>query len=191
MSTTPPFDPNTNPKAAAKAAKAYAKATRPWFKKKRFIIPIAFVALAIAGSALSGGETEPTDEKPVAAAAETTTAAKTEKKPAAKKPAAKPKWRKVAELSGSADKQSDTIKLTGEKVRLSYEFKDTSGMDMVVGGIYLLDEGTDLMSDGGIPEVMISEAGKDSTILRKDKGEYFLKVTAANVEYKVVLEELK
>ncbi|MXG88500.1 OB-fold protein [Nocardioides flavescens] len=44
-----------NPKADAKAAKAYAKASRPWFKKKRFIIPMALVVLVVAGSALGGG----------------------------------------------------------------------------------------------------------------------------------------
>lgn len=44
-----------NPKAAAKAAKAYAKATRPWFKKKRFIIPIAVVVVVIAIAVGSGG----------------------------------------------------------------------------------------------------------------------------------------
>jgi hypothetical protein len=40
-----------NPKAEAKAAKAYAKAMRPWYKKKRVIIPAAFVALGVAVSA--------------------------------------------------------------------------------------------------------------------------------------------
>lgn len=44
-----------NPKAHAKAAKAYAKAQRPWYKKKRFIIPIILVVLVIAISASSGG----------------------------------------------------------------------------------------------------------------------------------------
>lgn len=44
---TPPnsVDPATNPKAAAKAAKAYAKASRPWFKKKRFLLPGALVVI--------------------------------------------------------------------------------------------------------------------------------------------------
>lgn len=45
-----------NPKAAAKAAKAYAKATRPWYKKKRFIIPVALIALIVLVAALGGGE---------------------------------------------------------------------------------------------------------------------------------------
>jgi hypothetical protein len=43
----PPFaDPRTA-KAAAAAEKAYRKAQRPWFKKKRFVLPIAFLVLLI------------------------------------------------------------------------------------------------------------------------------------------------
>lgn len=48
----PPAGPR-DPKAEAAAAKAYAKAQRPWFKKKRWIISLGFVALAIAGAAAS------------------------------------------------------------------------------------------------------------------------------------------
>jgi hypothetical protein len=43
-------------KAQAKAAKAYAKATRPWFKKKRFILPLALVAIVVAFSLAGGGD---------------------------------------------------------------------------------------------------------------------------------------
>lgn len=42
-------------KAQAKGAKAYAKAQRPWYKKKRFIIPIGILVLAIGGAAAGGG----------------------------------------------------------------------------------------------------------------------------------------
>lgn len=50
-----------NPKADAKAAKAYAKASRPWFKKKRFIIPLALLALiVVAQASKSGGGTSGT-----------------------------------------------------------------------------------------------------------------------------------
>jgi hypothetical protein len=42
-------------RAEAKAAKAYAKAQRPWYKKKRFIIPIALVVLIAIGVAAGGG----------------------------------------------------------------------------------------------------------------------------------------
>ncbi len=54
-----------NDKAERAAAKAYAKAQRPWYKKKRFIIPGGLVALGILGSASGGGGTSSTD--PVAA----------------------------------------------------------------------------------------------------------------------------
>lgn len=45
-------------KAEAKAAQAKAKALRPWFKKKRFIVPIAIVVVAgLANLANGGGST--------------------------------------------------------------------------------------------------------------------------------------
>lgn len=42
-------------KAEAKAAKAYAKAQRPWWKKKRFIIPLGLILIAVAASLGSSG----------------------------------------------------------------------------------------------------------------------------------------
>jgi hypothetical protein len=64
MSTNPveppsgqhPSEGSRNPKAEAKAAKAYAKAMRPWYKKKRVIIPAGLVALTIAGAAMSSSD---------------------------------------------------------------------------------------------------------------------------------------
>jgi hypothetical protein len=52
-SQSPPV--RTNPKADAKAAKAYAKAMRPWYKKKRFLLPLGLVLLMVAVSAGSSG----------------------------------------------------------------------------------------------------------------------------------------
>jgi hypothetical protein len=46
--------PTGNPKADAKAAKAYAKASRPWYKKKRYWL-LAFVLLIVMISVASGG----------------------------------------------------------------------------------------------------------------------------------------
>jgi hypothetical protein len=42
-------------RAQASAEKAYRKAQRPWYKKKRFIVPLALVLLIAVVSALSGG----------------------------------------------------------------------------------------------------------------------------------------
>lgn len=54
MSENQPQDPQNQPplsprevRAQAKGAKAYAKASRPWYKKKRFIIPLLLIALIV------------------------------------------------------------------------------------------------------------------------------------------------
>lgn len=104
-------------------------------------------------------------------------------------PAADGEWATVATLTGSADQQSDTIVLSGGKVRITYDFVDNTGYDAIVGAVYLLTEGTDITTDGGIPDVMVSEAGAGETILRKSEGEYYLKVTSANADYTVTVEE--
>ena len=46
----------SNSKADAAAAKAYAKAERPWYKKKRFMIPLVVVVIAIVASAAGSGD---------------------------------------------------------------------------------------------------------------------------------------
>ena len=82
MTTSPYGD---DPKAHAKAAKAYAKAQRPWYKKKRFMIPLVLVVVVIVIKAAAGGggggdeqqPTEGTDQDPKA----TTTTAKSEADP--------------------------------------------------------------------------------------------------------------
>jgi len=51
----PGFDNPRDAKAQAKAEKAYRKAQRPWFQKKRFLIPIGLVVLLVLVSALGGG----------------------------------------------------------------------------------------------------------------------------------------
>jgi hypothetical protein len=57
-------------KADAKAAKARAKAMRPWFKKKRFLLPLALlVIIGLSVAASSGGSDE---DPPVAAGGEDT-----------------------------------------------------------------------------------------------------------------------
>ncbi|MDI3195677.1 hypothetical protein QK290_14985 [Pseudarthrobacter sp. AL07] len=43
-------------KAQAAAEKAYRKASRPWFKKKRFILPLVLVLIMIISSIANGGK---------------------------------------------------------------------------------------------------------------------------------------
>ena len=43
--------------------RASAKAQRPWFRKKRFVVPLVVVVLLVVASALSGGDsTTPVDD---------------------------------------------------------------------------------------------------------------------------------
>jgi hypothetical protein len=51
-------------RAEAKAAKAHAKALRPWYKKKRFAIPLALVALIVLAQVFGGGGDETTTAQP-------------------------------------------------------------------------------------------------------------------------------
>jgi hypothetical protein len=51
----PAFGNPRDAKAQARAEKAYRKAQRPWYQKKRFLIPIGLVVLLVIGSALGGG----------------------------------------------------------------------------------------------------------------------------------------
>jgi hypothetical protein len=52
--TDQPTPPANDARAQAAAAKAYAKAQRPWYKKKRWIISIAVVVLIVIGAAAGG-----------------------------------------------------------------------------------------------------------------------------------------
>lgn len=157
---------------------------------------LAAIGLLVGSLALLGGASTALDdlEKQVQELEETAPIAPEAQEPAAEpepEPVAEPTWTTVTTISGSADQQTDTIVLTGGKVRLTYDFVDSSGYGTIVGAVYVLTEGTDIMVDGGIPDVMVSEAGAGETILRKSAGEYYLKVTSANASYTVTIEEEK
>lgn len=110
--------------------------------------------------------------------------------PGAKKPGpSAKKWVPLATIKGNADKASDTIITTGGRIRLTYTFAAPN--DLIAGAIYFLKEGTDIQKDGAVPDVMVTEPGKDSTILRKAKGQYFVQIIASGATYTVTVEEEK
>jgi hypothetical protein len=76
---TPQGDIKRDAKAQAAAEKAYRKASRPWFKKKRFILPLILVAIILISSLANGGKgsNEGTDSPAAAPAAGNSPAAAT------------------------------------------------------------------------------------------------------------------
>jgi len=110
------FQPGSDPKAAAAAAKAYAKASRPWFKKKRFIIPGVFVALMVVASLTGGGDDVGQDpaaaDEPAAQKAKSDSGGKGETKK--EKPAAEPKVTYVKVGAGELLKEFESNELAGD-----------------------------------------------------------------------------
>lgn len=73
-------DAQRDGKAQAAADKAYRKASRPWFKKKRFLFPLIIVALMIISGIASGGKD---DSSPTVAPSADAAAPAAEQAPAA------------------------------------------------------------------------------------------------------------
>lgn len=171
------------------------KQKKPFFKRTWVIVTGAIVGVfVIVGIANGGGSTATNNSAGTpsggqmsnAQPAEESKGTQPSQKPA--QPAAK-KWVKLVTLSGSADKSSDTVTTSGGKLRITYNFTDPSKSGMIVAAVYFLDEGVDPQKDGAIPDVMISEPAKDSTTIRKDAGDYYVRVSAANTKYTVTVEE--
>lgn len=56
----PPVGDHRSAKAEAKGAKAHAKAMRPWYKKKRILLPLAILVVIVLVVATSGGSDDDT-----------------------------------------------------------------------------------------------------------------------------------
>src|SRR4051794_5488734 len=109
-----------NPKAEAKASKAYAKAMRPWYKKKRVLIPAGLVALAMVGGATSSqnpesGSTSTTAVAGAQAAKSGEKAAQSEKKAGKSEKKAAKSEEKVAKVGETVTNAGTTYKVTTAK----------------------------------------------------------------------------
>jgi len=79
-----------NPKAEARAAKAYAKAMRPWYKKKRYIFSLGALLLIVIAAAGSGGGTDSTGPSTSSNTTTNSTSSPTEPADTAAAPATQP-----------------------------------------------------------------------------------------------------
>lgn len=93
-----------------------------------------------------------------------------------------PKWVEVTKLSGKTNKTGEVFELTGAPARMSYTITDG------FTAVYIMQDGQNLETDGGFPDVNSMDAVKDSTRLTKDPGSYYL-VVRGNSPYTVTIEE--
>jgi hypothetical protein len=165
------------------------------FTVKRLLIVGATIAITAAAAACSGTAAKSaapaTPATTAAPAAPAVTEAPTTQAPATTAAPAPASWHTVIKASGDAKKRTDLFDLHGGRAKLTYTFTDTAGYGMVVGAIYVLDEGANLEQDGGIPEVMVSKPGTDSTELTPSTGRHYLLVDAANAHWTVTIQELR
>lgn len=172
-------------------------------KKIALIVTGGLLVLSVIMNAVNGGKDTTTSATPAAApvaaapdaaAPAPAAAATAAAAPAAAAPAAET-WTKVAELSGSTDQASQSFELTGKSKRLVYSFtgaQELNGQSMAIGSIYLEKDGTDLMTDGGIPVKMLQKDETGETAIHKGAGKYFLDVKSANFDsWTVTVEEKK
>lgn len=148
--------------------------------KKKILIGVGVVILGlIIISAIGGGGNKSSTQS-------TTTESNSGNTNPQTKGTTQKQWVTVVEVNGNANKNTDTFELKGGKTKITYTF---SGGDVIVGSIYVLKEGTDLMKQGGIPEVTVTNTGTDSTFITKSAGNYYLSIKAANTSWTVKVEE--
>lgn len=140
-----------NAKAQAAAAKAYAKASRPWFKKKRWWLAGAIVSLMIMQAAGGGGGSATVTK---ASAAETTASKPTAAEPTASKPtaSAEPKDKPSEKAEPSAQPAPEAVKVTASQIVHEFENNELAadskykGKDLqITGNVTKID--TELFQD--------------------------------------------
>lgn len=101
------------------------------------------------------------------------------------------KWIKVYTFQGNGTKKSPTFELSGGEARLVYNYISESGSDIGMFAAYIVDEGVDMMEEGGFPEVMTSQQNEQSeSSIQKRAGRYYLSIDAVG-HWTVTVEELR
>lgn len=101
-------------------------------------------------------------------------------------------WTTVCTIKGNGTKKSAIFELSGNEARIVYKYKSNAGTaGMGTFAVYVVNQGEQILKDGGFPEVMIdkdSESGESA--LHKDAGKYYLDINAMG-DWEVVIEENK
>lgn len=143
-------------KAQAAAEKAYRKASRPWFKKKRFILPLILVLIFIISSIANGGK-KGDSSATVAPAADATAAA----------PAAAPAASEAPAPAAPPAQAAAPEVVPVDAAQLLADFK---GNEAAADAKY---KGKVLQVTGSVDKVDTEFLDKDQYIVRLDGGDQF------------------
>jgi len=100
-------------------------------------------------------------------------------------------WQTVYTFKGNGEKKSATFELTGAEARIKYKYNNDERVNIGVFAVFIVDEGKDLMAEGGFPEIMTSEPNEESeSSIQKSAGRYYMSVKAAG-KWTAVIEEFK
>lgn len=98
-------------------------------------------------------------------------------------------WQTVYTFKGNGMKKSPTFELTGGEARLKYKYNSDNGMGMFAA--YVVEQGKDIMKQGGIPEVMTSAENEESeSSIQKSAGRFYLTINSIG-NWTVRVEEYK
>lgn len=101
------------------------------------------------------------------------------------------KWTEVYTFKGNGTKKSPVFELTGGNAKIKYTYKATGNIGMGMFAVYVIDEGVDIMKEGGVPEIMSQAENEESeSSIQKGAGRYYLEVNASG-SWTVTIEEEK
>ncbi len=97
-------------------------------------------------------------------------------------------WTPVFKTSASSDKQTEGFYLQGGQQKILYK---NSGGEASLCIVYVMKEGSTIETDGGIPTVMIDGDQEDETMMRKNKGQYYVDLKTVNGTCEIEIQELR
>lgn len=177
-------DQARNPKADAKAAKAYAKASRPWFKKKRWWV-VGAVLLIIIISVANSGASDSGDTAADNGGSSTGDNSAKEKAPKAMKVQATRILKDFEDNEAAADGKykGKTLQIKGVVAKVDTEIFDDSQYVVQIGGGGQFEFFTVNCDDQKAGDVSALKKGDDITVLAdfEDGGDLGVELKHCNI----------
>ena len=104
------------------------------------------------------------------------------------KPENKLVYKDVFTFKGNGMKKSESFHLTGSDAKVLYKYNAGNSYSGVFS-FYVVEKGYDVMTQGGIPEVMIQSLQEESqSTIQKSEGDYYLNVNAVG-NWEIIVQE--